>query len=319
LRGDRGSISLERRAPQGLSLQLRNTLEDWFIRVAASGFLPASWFLSLPDPATIKARSGRLAIDIVSHCWQYGHLLAYQLSSIVNFPPTRATVRMTVFHAPEDLRTRAMLDFFGGIQVPNVSWNWQPIEQGRLFRRSIGRNLIARSTTADWVWFTDCDIIFHRGCLDTLTEQLQGRTDRMVYPREECVTAMLPETDQLLAAERDRPRVVDIDTGKFSLLAVPQATGAYQIVHGDIARACGYCEQVSVFQRPVKRWAKTFEDRTFRWLMRTLGTPLDVQGVHRIRHVHKGRYGGNKAEALVRGNIRRVKAAIKARWRAMLG
>ena len=294
-------------------MQLRNTVEDLFIRVAASGLVPASWFLTLPDPATITARRGRLSIEIVSHCWQYGHLLAYQLSSIVNFPPSRATVRMTVFHAGEDLRTRAMLEFFGAMQVPGVSWNWQAIDKGRLFRRSIGRNLIARGTKADWVWFTDCDIIFHRGCLDTLVDQLQGRTDRLVYPREERVTAMLTETDPLLAAERDRPRVVDIDTSEFTCLAIPQATGAYQIVHGDIARACGYCEQVSVFQRPAERWAKTFEDRTFRWLMRTLGTPLDVPGVHRIRHVHKGRYGGNKAVAAVRGNIRRVKRAIKAR------
>lgn len=297
-------------------MQLRDTAEELFIRVAASGLLPARWFLSLPDPATITARRGKLAIDIVSHCWQYGHLLAYQLSSLVNFPPTRATIRMTVFHAPEDLRTRAMLDFFGGIQVPGVTWNWQPIEPGRLFRRSIGRNLIARSTMADWVWFTDCDIIFHRGCLDTLVEQLQGRTDRLVYPREEHVTAMLAQTDPLLAAERDRPRVVDIDTSQFALLAVPQAKGAYQIVHGDIARACGYCEQVSVFQRPVARWAKTFEDRTLRWLLQSNGTPLEVAGVHRIRHVQKGRYGDNKAEVLIRGNIRRVKAAVKARWRA---
>ena len=60
---------------------------------------------------------------------------------------------------------------------------------------------------------------------------------------------------------------------------------------------------MSVFQRPVARWAKTFEDRTLRWLMRTLGTPLDVAGVHRIRDVQKGRYGDNKAEALVRGNL----------------
>jgi hypothetical protein len=300
-------------------LQLRNTVEDLFVRVAASGFLPAGWWLSLPDPATITARRGRLSIEIVSHCWQYGHLLAYQLSSIVNFPPTLATVRMTVFHAPEDLRTRAMLDFFGGIRVPGVTWNWQAIEPRRLFRRSIGRNLIARSTTADWVWFTDCDIIFHRNCLDTLAEQLQGRTERLVYPRVEHVTAMLQQTDELLAAERDQPRVVDIDTSEFSLLAVPQATGAYQILHGDIARSCGYCEQVSVFQRPVDRWAKTFEDRTLRWLMRTKGTPLDVAGVHRIRHVHKGRYGDNRAEALVRGNIRRAKRAIKARWRSILG
>ena len=300
-------------------MQLRSTAEELLIRGAASGLLPASWFLSLPDPDALQARTGVLAIEIVSHCWQYGHLLAYQLSSLVNFPPTQARVRMTVFYAPEDARTRAVLDFFAGLEVPGVTWNWQPIEPGRLFRRAIGRNRIARTTTADWVWFTDCDIVFHRDCIDTLAQQLQSRRDRLTYPREERVTAMLAETAPLLAAERDRPRVVDIETAEFALLAVPRATGAYQIVHGDVARYCGYCEQLPVFQRPARRWAKTYEDRAFRWLMRTPGEPLEVPGVHRIRHVHKGRYGENRSEALVRSNVRRVKAALKEKWLAIQG
>ena len=298
---------------------VQSTAEELLIRGAASGLFPASWVLRLPDADTLPARTGPLSLEIVSHCWQYGHLLAYQLSALVNFPPQRATVRMTVFHSPEDLRTQAMLDFFATQHVPSVTWNWQPVDRGHLFRRAIGRNRIARTTTADWVWFTDCDIIFHRGCLDTLADQLQGRRDRLTYPREERVTAMLPETDALLASPRSVPRLVDIDTSQFAVLAVPRATGAYQIVHGDVARACGYCEQLPYFQRPAERWAKTYEDRAFRWLMQTEGTPLEVPGVHRIRHVQKGRYGDNKGEALVRGSIRRVKAALKERWRALLG
>ena len=38
---------------------------------------------------------------------------------------------------------------------------------------------------------------------------------------------------------------------------------------------------------------------------------LDVPGVHRIRHIHKGRYGDSKAAALVRGNIRRAKENLQ--------
>lgn len=286
--------------------------EELLIRAAASGALPASWFLTLPDPSGLAARTGRLSLEIVSHCWQYAHLLAYQLSSLVNFPPTKLDVRMTVFHAPEDAATRRMLDFFSTQRVPGVTWNWQVLPKEQLFRRSIGRNRIARATQADWLWLTDCDIVFHRDCLDRLAGELQGRRDRLVYPRDERVTAMLAESDPVLAAERDRPRLVDIDTAQFEHLAVPRATGAYQIIHGDIARGCGYCAQIPLFQRPVQRWAKTFEDRTFRWLMRTEGTPLDIPGVHRIRHLRKGRYGDNETEAMVRGSIRRAKARIKA-------
>jgi hypothetical protein len=61
----------------------------------------------------------------------------------------------------------------------------------------------------------------------------------------------------------------------------------------------------------VARWAKTYEDSAFRWLMGTDGTGLDVPGVHRIRHVHKGRYGDNEgAAAVLRSSIRRAKDRV---------
>jgi hypothetical protein len=295
-------------------LSLRDQIEESLIRIAMSGIVPGRWIAKPPDPATLAARRGTLTIEVVSHCWQYAHLLAYQLSSLVNFPPTRACVRMTVFHAVEDTCVRALLDYFGAIEVPNVTWNWQVLLPGELFRRSIGRNRAARGTTADWVWFADCDILFHRDCMDALADQLQGRQDPLVYPKEERVTAMLEETDPLLMAERDRPRVVDIDPAEFKLLPnPPRAKGAYQIVHGDVARQRGYCEQLKVFQRPAPRWAKTYEDSAYRWLLGFDGVGLDVPGVYRIRHVRKGRYGDSKTTALVRGNIRRAKASIEER------
>ena len=293
-------------------MSLVDAIEQVYIRIATTGLVPSRWYLKPPKPEDLTARSGVLDIEIVSHCWQYAHLLAYQLSSLVNFPPARARVRMTVFYAPEDVHTRAMLDFFGGIAVPGVAWNWQSLPRPELFRRAIGRNRIARSTSADWVWFTDCDIVFHRDCIDTLSSQLQGRQDLLCYPKFERITPMLTEDDPVLAAERDRPRIVDIDTTQFTLAEnPPKAKGAYHIVHGDAARQCGYCEQVGLYQRPVSSWAKTYEDSAFRWLLGTDGTGLDVPGVHRILHVHKGRYGDSKTAALVRGGIRRAKEDLQ--------
>ena len=293
-------------------MSLRDTVEQSLLRIATTGVIPSRWLLRPPRQEALTARSGVLDIEIVSHCWQYAHLLCYQLSSLVIFPPTRARVRMTVFHAREDGRTVAMLDYFGAIAAPGVEWNWQALPPPELFRRAIGRNRAARATQADWIWFTDCDIVFHRDCIDGLATALQGRQDLLVYPKHERITPMLAETDPVLAAERDRPRVADIDTGQFELAAnPPKAKGAYHIVHGDAARACGYCEQVPLYQRPVERWAKTYEDSAFRWLMGTDGTGLDVPGVHRIRHVHKGRYGDNEgAAAVLRSRIRRAKDKV---------
>ncbi len=293
-------------------MSLRDDIEQALVRIATTGLVPSRWFLKPPDPATVKARSGILDIEIVSHCWQYAHLLAYQLSSLVNFPPAKARLRMTVFHTLEDTRTRAMLDYFSGLAVPGVAWNWQALSPPELFRRAIGRNRVARSTKADWVWFTDCDIVFHRDCIDLLATELQARQDLLTYPKFERITPMLTEDDPVLAAERDRPRVVDIDTSQFTLAAnPPKAKGAYHIVHGDAARHCGYCEQIPLYQRPAPRWAKTYEDSAFRWLLGTDGVGLEVPGVHRIRHIHKGRYGESKTAALVRGNIRRAKEGMQ--------
>jgi hypothetical protein len=289
-----------------MALHPLRTAEELLIRAMASGIVPASWFITLPDPATLPARTGTLSVEIVSHCWNYAHLLVYQLSSLVNFPPTGATVTMTVLHAPEDEKTRALLAFFAAIKVPGVAWNWVELPRQELFRRGIGRNRIARQTKSDWVWFTDCDTVFHRGCLDGLAAGLQGRRDRMTYPRGEHITSLLDENDPLLATKRYEPRVLDIDTGKFEFRILRHATGPYQIVHGDVARACGYCEQLKFFQRPVERWSKAYEDRSFRWLMGTGGVPLDVPGVYRIRHQQKGRYGDNRLQARIRSKIRRM-------------
>jgi hypothetical protein len=45
--------------------------------------------------------------------------------------------------------------------------------------------------------------------------------------------------------------------------------------------------------------------------MGTDGVGLDVPGVHRIRHVHKGRYGDNQTKsAALRSGIRRAKEKV---------
>lgn len=288
---------------------LRDAAELCFLRLAASGLVPPRWFLrSLPARPDRAARTGRLSIEIVSHCWRYSHLLAYQLSSLVLYPPERVEVTMTVFHAAEDAETVALLDYFGAREVPGVNWNWQALGKNRLYRRAIGRNLAARASACDWVWFTDCDVVFYAGCLDGLADALQGRRDALVFPREERCTGMLESSDETLQATRKAPRVVDIDPERFVPRQLTRATGPLQITHGDVARACGYCEQLSFYQKPSPSWAKAHEDRAFRWLLRTQGEPLDVTGVYRIRHASKGRYQGGRLSNFVRSAVRRLQA-----------
>jgi len=275
-----------------------------FFRLIMKLILPASWFRSaLPEIKDRTAVDGFFNLEIVSHCWGYSNMLTYQLSSFVNNPPKKCAVTVTVFYAKEDSKSQAVLDFFNKKTVENVTWNFQALSKGKLFRRAIGRNIAARTTKASWVWFTDCDIIFHKNCLDSLAEQLQGKQETLYYPRQERTTEMLAQDDPMLR-EDSEPQLVDIDTAGFSLHSRDKAKGAFQIVHGDVARAIGYCEKLKMFQTEDNRWRKTYEDTAFKWIIASEGIPLDIAGVCQIRHVQKGRYAQDSNVSKVRSKIR---------------
>ncbi len=276
------------------------------MRWAASGLLPASWFRApIPTTGTRRVSGECPSLEIVTHCWQYARMLIYQLSSFIHHPPTRLSLTVTVFYAESDTATVELLDFITQHDIPNVTWNPQPLPEGELFRRGIGRNRAALATQADWVWMTDCDIVFHANCLDSLADQLQGRNDVLVYPRQERTTPMLPENSELLQ-NGQTTRLVDINPSDFDLHERDRAKGAFQIIHGDVARAIGYCNRLRAYQTPADHWCKCYEDRAFRWLVGTQGTPLEVDGVYQIRHIHKGRYRQGAVSARVRSKIRRM-------------
>ncbi len=287
---------------------LTDGIAGLFYRFAASGFLPAAWFRKV-DPAKVdKARrTGKLSLEIVCHCWQYGHFLTYQLSSLVKHHSDKLDITMSVFYVDGDESVQRVLDFFQDIDVPGVAWNWRMLPKEQLFRRSIGRNLAAKSTTADWIWFTDCDILFHENCLDTLADELQGRDDVLTFPRIGLGTSLMEDDADVLNQGRDGPAIREIPLEDFYPYGGPRskAKGPYQIMHGDVARACGYCEDIGLYQKPSERWRKTFEDRAFRWLIGSQGTALDVPGACQIRHVSKGRYKKDSFMSKVRMFVRK--------------
>jgi hypothetical protein len=262
---------------------------------------------------------GGPSLEIVSHCWQYAHLLAYQLSSIALHPPLHGSVRVTVFYSPEDHDTTALLQRIGRMSVDRVEWNWQPLERPRLMRRAIGRDLAARATQARWVWFTDCDVVFDRGCLDAAIELLAGCTEPLVFPREEWRTSLLPENHPLLRAGATAAGLVEIDRSEFSRHPVTEAKGPFQIARGDIARAYGYCQALKVFHEPSDTWRKCHEDRAFRWLLGTRGVPLEIPAVYRIRHQEKGRYSGSRSIGRLRRMIRRFASHLAELRRVEIG
>ena len=278
--------------------------------------LPARWFYPSPPPEQRRAAtSGALSIEIVSHCWRYSRLLAYQLSSLIDHPVREARVSVTVFHAREDAPTVDLLAFIGAHEVPNIRWNWQTLPPERLFRRAIGRNLAARASSADWVWFTDCDLTFQAGCLDGLNAALQGRRDALLHPRVEAKTDAYAADGDAPGNALETPTLLRADPDAFVTHPVTRATGPLQITHGDVARAVGYCDAVQAYQRPAPRWQKCDEDRVFRWLLDTPGTPIDVPGVCRVQHVDKGRYDASSSSAGLRKRVRGLQDRRRKRRR----
>lgn len=302
-------IHLEMSSPTWWARSKFAAARCWF-SLAASGSIPARWLVAAPRPlrSTPADDGGRLSLEVVSHCWQYPHLLAFQLSSLVLHPPRNVDLRMTVFFATEDQATAELLAWFSNHDVPGLTWNWHPLPPMQLMRRCIGRNLAALSTTADWIWFTDCDLVFAEGCFDALAQQLSGRRDVLVYPRQEHCTRLLPDSCPMLCNADRPPRLLHI-TEPLSPSNVTRATGPLQIARGDVVRQTGYCNVLRAYQVPTKHWRKTHEDRIFRWLLGTQGVAIDLPGVHRIRHLSKGRYPRNRFVVWIRQQLRLRKDA----------
>ena len=259
----------------------------------AAGNLPVSWFYSRPpaiSPFVLSAEK-MFELEIVSHCWGYAKFLLYQLSSLVSDPPINARVTMTVYYSEEDKDTKRLLEYFSKIDVGCVDWNFLPLDKYLLFRRSIGRNKAAKATQADWIWFTDCDSIFNNGCIDSLVAQLDGESAPLVYPEVEYRTDALAEDamsyEDGLSSDI---QVIDPKTLRYHPTSISRATGPLQITRGEVARKIGYCEEVSIYQKPANNWSKCVEDRVFRWLVGSQGKPLPIKNVCRIQHQEKGRY-----------------------------
>lgn len=274
-----------------------DVLKGAIIKLFAGGLLPARLFYPGLQQPPLKTPDGDkvFSIEIVSHCWQYAHLLRYQLSSIVLHAPSDILITMSVYYCESDTKTVEILNYFARIKKPNIRWNWQPFPKEYLFRRSIGRNHAALNTEADWIWFTDCDSIFHHRCLTSLAEQLPQAQSPLVFPLIENRSYPLPAQHDQLNFDLTGPGIVDIKPEDFVATAMTRATGPLQIVHGDVARALGYCKQSAIYQKPARHWCKALEDRVFRWFLGTSGMGMPIEGVYRIQHQEKGRY--NKGSA----------------------
>jgi hypothetical protein len=241
--------------------------------------------------------SANNSIEIVTHCWAgqtdiYAYLLRYQLSSL--FSRTNdCWVSITVAYAKDDPKTVQCLKEMEPLLTTNgVRLVLLPLPHSHLFRRACGRNIAAKQTDADVVWFTDCDYLFHNLSLEVAIEECDLDRRCVYYPRT--VGANIDELAGDRLIERSRKVHEDwflADEKLFVPKHYGRAIGGIQIVSGDLAREEGYLEG-NERSKPLEKNVDGFRScRCDQHYRKAVGksVAVDIPGVYRIRHTPKGR------------------------------
>jgi len=228
-------------------------------------------------------------VELCTHCWNYPRLLAFQLSSLWLFPPRKHKLTATVCYTEEDEKTVAMLEWFMDAEpAENVTLWLFKMERDDLLRRAIGRDRVARQTDADFVFYTDCDMLFRANAIDTLVDEFPPDAS-LCYPRivHKC---SMEQGDKYIDMVTE-PGFYNVEPADFGPHRYRRAIGGTQYIRGDLAREKGYLPEGHRYMKPAGRWMKTNEDVCARrHLVGDRGTPIVAPNVLRIRHSRYGRH-----------------------------
>lgn len=237
------------------------------------------------------------SIELVTHCWardleQYAYHLAAKIWSLDREVGPSQDVTLCVCHSLEDPLTREVLDWFTG-DVSRFRIRTIDLPPARLGRRAIGRNLAAKSSEADVVWFDDVDQMYRNGILYRLAELQWPDGATMIFPREIRIHKDHATGDAWTGYVKRSWRlgVSAVVEGDFVPKQYNRAIGGVQIVRGDFTREYGYLDGDEKWQRPTDgKFATCGCDLAYRRFCGSKGriVGVDLPGVYRIRHTIAG-------------------------------
>ena len=237
------------------------------------------------------------SIELVTHCYSsdevpiYHRLLQLQLSSLCHV--LGVDFRVSVCFTSDDRRTTDVLRWF--VSNSKLDLNLIDLDKTHLFRRAIGRNLAAKATYADAVWFTDCDYLFTGTALSSASIRCRETDSNLVYPKSVLTHTTHAVGDAVLESMQGTSISIlnPIDHPGFSPRKQTKAIGGIQIVKGSYARQFGYLDK-SHWVKPVdanKGFRSCTCDKAFRRQCDT-SERVDIVGVFRARHSKCGRDKG---------------------------
>lgn len=237
-----------------------------------------------------------MKLEIVSHCWKYYRMLTYQAGSLCLHPPQHDEVLFSVYCSlADDPKTKQRLEAIAEWSWPtNVTMNVVDIRKERLFRRAIGRDMAARSTDADLVWFADVDMFVGESCLDSLESAVGSAPSTGVLFFPDVVGVTTKENgDRLVQLCKDASKPIVPPTYDCMTWKYPKAIGGVQFTNGDALRKHGYVKHGSRYLKEQKRFVSCRGDIAHRRHIteKAAGTQerVSIPDLYRIRHSERGR------------------------------
>jgi len=121
-------------------------------------------------PAVIP--EGKISIEICIHCFRYQKRLTWMLSSILQQKGDVPNIIINISHTDDDGNptTEQVCNFFRdkGLNIVETKVTMKEVSN-----RALARNKQATATTADWILFSDSDMVYSEFFFDDLQKRLK--------------------------------------------------------------------------------------------------------------------------------------------------
>lgn len=233
-----------------------------------------------------------MSVRIVTHCYglelpQYSYFLDAQLWSLREFAPIGTCITICLWL--EDFLTQSIIKRHEGIDSEKLEIRLlMTSHKGDLFNRAILRNVAAKRSTEDVVWFTDVDHIFGEGCLQALEEQMKNTEGVLHYPESLLIHKDHETGDKYWKRLKDDSYFY-LNQNDFQPMQYHKAIGGVQIVPGWFARKYGYLDHSDKLLKPTdgtKPFPTFRDDVKYRKFCSYHGPTVKLQlpNLYRLRH-----------------------------------